>query len=73
MNIRLVVYADVKSLLEKYNNNPEDNNFKKSSIIKISKHRACAYLLITHCLFGSTKSKHDYYRGKDYLRNFLKT
>ena len=73
MKILLAAYVDVKPLLEKYNSNPEDNNSKESSIIKISKHRACAYLLITHCLFGSTKSKHDYYRGKDYLRNFLKT
>ena len=72
MKILLAVYADVKPLLEKYNSSPEDNNSKKSSIIKISKPRACAYLLITHCLFGSTKSKHDYCRGKDCMTNFLK-
>ena len=56
------------SLLEKINtchSNPE-----KSSTTKINKHIASAYLLFTHCSFDATKSKHDYYRAKDCMKNF---
>ena len=62
MKIAFVIYSDTKSLLEKYNENPENNNPEKYSTIKISKHRAHEYLLFMYCLFDTTKTKYDYYR-----------
>ena len=60
----------MESLLEKIDtchNNPEN-----SSTIKINKHTAPGYSLFTHCSFDTIKSKQDYYRGKDFIKNFCK-
>ena len=68
MKAPFIIYADIKSILEKmntYHNNPE-----KSSTTKINKHAASGYSLLTHCSFDTTKNKLDYYRGKNYMRNF---
>ena len=51
-------------------NNACHNNPEKSSTTKINKHTASGYSLFTHCSFDVTKNKHDYYRGKDYMKNF---
>ena len=63
-----VIYDDLESLLEKMstcNNNP-----KKSSTTKTNKHAPSGYSLFTHCLFDTAKNKLDYYRGKNFMKNF---
>ena len=58
------------SLLEKIDtchNNPEN-----SSTTKLNKHTASVYSLFTHCSFGVTKNKLDYYRSKDCMKSFCK-
>ena len=46
------------------------NNPEKSSATKINKHTPYGYSLFTHCSFDTTKSKFDYYRGKNCMKNF---
>ena len=68
MKVPFIIYADLKSLLEKMNtchNNPE-----KSSTTKINKHTPSGYTLFTHCSFDATKNKLDYYRGNNCMKNF---
>ena len=68
MKAPLIIYAELESLLEKMNtchNNPE-----KSSTTKINKHMPSGYSLFTHCSFDATKNKLDYYRGKNFMKNF---
>ena len=68
MKVPFIIYADLECLLEKMNtchNNPE-----KSSTIKINKHTPSGYSLFTQRSFDKTKSKLDYYRGKNCMKNF---
>ena len=68
MKVPFIIYADTESLLKKIDachGNPE-----KSSTTKIKKHTACGYSLLTHWSFDTTRNKHKYYRGKDYMKNF---
>ena len=68
MKALFIIYADLKSLLEKMNtfhNNPE-----KSSTTKINKHTPTGHSLFTHCSFDATKNKFDYYRGKNCMKSF---
>ena len=68
MKVPFTICDDLESLLEKLNtchNNPE-----KSSTTKINKHTSSGYSLFTHCSFDTTKSKLDYYRGKNRMENF---
>ena len=68
MKVQFVTYGDTESLLEKTDtchNNPE-----KSLTTKVTKHTACGYSLFTHFPFDNDKNKHDYYRGKDCMKNF---
>ena len=68
MRVTFIIYPDLECLLEKMNtchNNPE-----KSSTAKIDKHTPSGYSLSTHCSFGRTKNKIDYYRGKNCMKNF---
>ena len=68
MKVPFIIYAVLESLLEKMstcNNNPE-----KSSTTKINKHTPFGYSLFTHCSCDTTKNKLDYYRAKDYMKNF---
>ena len=68
MNVPCTIYADLEPLLGKMNtchNNPE-----KSSTTKINKHTPAGYSLFTHCSFGTTKNKSDYYRGKNCMKIF---
>ena len=70
MKIPFIIYADMGSLLEIIgicHNNPE-----KSSTTKINKHTASGYSLFTYCSFDVTRNKHDYYRGKDCMKNLCK-
>ena len=67
MKIPSVICADMDSLLEKIgtcHNNPE-----KSSTTKIKKHAASGYSLFTRCSFHVAKTKHEYYRDKDCMKN----
>ena len=63
-----VIYADLKSILEKINGCK--NDLEKSSTIKVNKHTASGCSLFSHCLVDRTKNKVDYYRGKNYMRIF---
>ena len=69
MKVPFIIYANLKSLLEKMNTyhiNPE-----KSSTTKINKHTPSGYSLFTRCSFDTTKNKLDYYRGKSSMKNFF--
>ena len=68
MKVSFTVYADLESLLEKLNTC--NNNPKNSSTTKINKHTPSVYSLFTHCSFDTTKNRFDYYRGKNYNKNF---
>ena len=46
------------------------NNPEKSSATKINKDATPGYSLFTHCSFDTAKNKLDYYRGKNYIKNF---
>ena len=68
MKVLFIIYADMDSLLNKIDtchNNPEN-----SSTTKINKHNASGYSLFTHCSFDVSKNKHNYYRGKDCMKDF---
>ena len=67
MQVSFAIYAALEPLLEK--TNTCHNNPRKSSTIKINKHTLSGYLLFTHCSFGTTKYKLDYYRGKSCMKN----
>ena len=64
------IYADLESLLEKISTC--HNNPKKLSTGKINKHTAPGYFLFTHCSFDAAKTKLDYYRGQDCMKNVCK-
>ena len=70
MKVLFIVYTEMESLLEKMiacHNNP-----KKSSTAEIDKHTRSGYVLFTQSLFDATKSKLDYYRGKECMKKFCK-
>ena len=70
MKIPFITYGDFESILEEIstcNNEP-----KKSSTTKISKHTPSGFSLFTYCSFDKTKNKLDYYRGKDCMKVFCK-
>ena len=69
MKVQFIIYADLKSFLEKMSTSY--NNPKKSSTIKINIHTPSGYSLFTHCSFDTTKNKLDYYRGKNCLEKRL--
>ena len=63
IKLPFTIYADLECLLEKMStcyNNP-----RESSTTEINKHTPSGYSLFTHCSFDKTKSKLNYYRGKD--------
>ena len=66
MKVTFIIYADLKSLLEKIStchNNPEN-----LSTTKINKHTLSGYSLVTHCSLDTTKNTIDYYRGKSCMK-----
>ena len=70
MKVPFIIYADTKYLLEKISkcySIPE-----KWSTTKINKYTDCDYLFFTHFSFDTTKSKHNYYRGKNCMKNFCR-
>ena len=70
MKIPFIIYADMESLLEKIDTCPK--NPKNSSTTKINKDTASGYFLFIHCSFILTKNKYEYYRGKEYIKNFCR-
>ena len=64
MKVPFIIYADLESLPEKMNTC--HNNPKKSSTTKTTS----VYSLFTHCSFDTTKNKLEYYRGKNFMKNF---
>ena len=64
MKVPFIIYADLESLLEKMNTCY--NNLKKSSATKIYKHTSSDYSGFS----DTTKNRLDYYRGKNYIKNF---
>ena len=70
MKLPFVIYADLECLLEKMSiciNNPNE-----SSTTKINKHTPSGYSIFTHCSFAKSKTKFNYYRGKDCMKKFSK-
>ena len=70
MKLPFVIYVDLECLLEKMStciNNPNE-----SSTTKINKHTPSGYSIFTHCSFNKSKSKLNYYRGKDCMKIFSK-
>ena len=47
-------------------------NPKHLSKSKINLNNACVYSLFTHCSFDASKSKLDYFLGKDCMKKFCK-
>ena len=68
MKVSFVIYADVKSLLEKINTC--HNNPKKSSTTKINKHIPSGCSLFTYCSFDTIKNILDYSRDRNCMKNF---
>ena len=70
MKLPFVIYADLEYLLKKVStciNNPNE-----SSTTKINKHTPLGYSIFTHCSFDESKTKLNYYRGKDCMKKFSK-
>ena len=70
MKPQFIIYAGMESLLEKIDtcqNNPEN-----SSTTKKNKHTASGHSLLTHSSLDARRNKHNYYRGKDCMKNFCK-
>ena len=65
-----IIYADLECLLEKMSTCY--NNLEESSTTEINKHTPSGYSLFTHCSFGETKNKLDYYRGDNCMEKFCK-
>ena len=68
MKVPFIIYADVESLLEKMSTCR--SNSKESCTTKVNKHTPSDYSLFTHCSFDTTKNKLDYYKSKNYMKNF---
>ena len=64
------IYADLECLLEKMSTCR--NNSEKSSTPNVKKHIPSGYSLLTCCSFDTTKTKLDYYRGEDCMKEFCK-
>ena len=70
MKLPFVIYADLECLLEKMStciNNPNE-----SFSTKINKHTPSGYSIFTHCSFDKSKSKLNYYGGKNCMKKFSK-
>ena len=70
MKVPIIIYADLKCLLEKMStciNNPNE-----SSTTKINKHTPSGYSIFTSSSFDESRNKLNYYRGKDCMKKFCK-
>ena len=63
-----VIYSDLEGLLQKTN---DENNDQNKSTIKINNHIPCGYSMYTQCSFDNTKNKLDHYRGEDCMKTLL--
>ena len=70
MKVPFAIHADTNSLLEKIHTCHK--NLEQSSTTKVNKYTGCGYSLFKHFSFDSNKDQHDYYRGKDCMKNFCK-
>ena len=70
IKLPFIIYADLECLLEKMSTC--QNNPNESSTTEINKHTPSSFSLFTHCSFDKSKSKLDYYRGKDCMKKFCK-
>ena len=70
MKLPFVIYADLECLLEKMS--ICENNPNESSTIKINKHTPSGYSIFTSCSFDESRSKLNYYIGKDCMKKFCK-
>ena len=70
MKIPFITFADVGSLLEKIDTC--HSNTEKSSATKINKHATSGHSIFRLFSFDATKSKHNYYRDLDCMKNFYK-
>ena len=70
MKILFIIYGDTEPLLEKIN--MWHSNPKSLWTAKINLHTICGCPLFMYCTFNTTKNRLDYYRGKDYMKNFCK-
>ena len=70
MKLPFVIYADLECLLEKMSTCINIPN--ESSTTKINKHTPSGYSIFTHCSFDKSKSKLNYYRGKDCMKKLSK-
>ena len=63
-----IIYADFQYIIKKIDgckDNPE-----KSSTANIKEHMPSGFSIYTISSFRSTRSNHDVYRGKDYMKKF---
>ena len=70
MKVPFIIYTNLECLLEKMStciNNPNE-----SSTTKINKHTPSSYSMFTSCSFDESKSKLNYYRGKDCMKKVCK-
>ena len=70
MKISFIIYADMESILDKIDT--RHSKTESSSAAKINRHAVSRYLLLANCSFDVTKIKHDYERGKNFMKNFCK-
>ena len=70
MEIPLIIYGDFESISKEISTC--DNDPKRSSTNKISKHIPSGFSLFTYCSFDKTKNKLSYYRDKDCMKVFYK-
>ena len=68
LKVPFIIYADLESLLKKIDTCP--NNTEKSYTKKKAKYKPSGYAQVTCCSFDKSKTKWNYYRGKDYMEKF---
>ena len=62
------IYADLECLLQKID--ASQNNPEKSYTEKKAMHKRSGYSIVTSCSFDKSKTKRNYYRGKDCMKRF---
>ena len=66
---QLIIYADLECLTEKIDGCK--NNPKNSSTTKVCQHIPSDFSMSPTLSFKNKESKHDAYRGKDFMKNFV--
>ena len=68
LKVPFTIYADLECLLIKQQscqNNPNESYTERKAM-----HEPCGYVLSLLCSFDKTKSKHNFYRGRDCIKRF---